>query len=59
MALGDIDFLDMSLWDVFKYPEVRCIQGQEAARAAILHHDFPQRLAADKDFQPVQLPVSL
>ena len=27
-------------------------------RAAILHHDYPQRLAADPDFRPVDLPVS-
>jgi 2,4-dienoyl-CoA reductase-like NADH-dependent reductase (Old Yellow Enzyme family) len=28
-------------------------------RAAILHHDWPQRLAADPDFRPVQIPVSI
>ena len=27
-------------------------------RAAILHHDFPRRMAADPDFEPVQLPVT-
>jgi len=27
-------------------------------RAAILHHDFPELVRADKDFQPAQLPVS-
>ena len=27
-------------------------------RAAILHHDFPQRVAADPDFETVALPVS-
>jgi len=27
-------------------------------RAAILHHDYPQRLAADPNFRPVPLPVS-
>lgn len=27
-------------------------------RAAILHHDFPQRVAANPDFQPVQPPVT-
>ncbi len=27
-------------------------------RAAILHHDFPKRVAADPDFQPVSTPVS-
>ena len=27
-------------------------------RAAILHHDYPRRLAADPDFRPVALSVS-
>ncbi len=27
-------------------------------RAAILHHDYPQRLAADRAFMPVKTPVS-
>jgi 2,4-dienoyl-CoA reductase-like NADH-dependent reductase (Old Yellow Enzyme family) len=27
-------------------------------RAAILHHDYPQKLAADAAFAPVQIPVS-
>ncbi len=27
-------------------------------RAAILHHDWPKRLAADNDFKPIQIPVS-
>jgi 2,4-dienoyl-CoA reductase-like NADH-dependent reductase (Old Yellow Enzyme family) len=27
-------------------------------RAAILHHDWPQRLAADADFTPIQVPVT-
>jgi 2,4-dienoyl-CoA reductase-like NADH-dependent reductase (Old Yellow Enzyme family) len=27
-------------------------------RAAILHHDWPLRLAADPDFGPVRTPVS-
>jgi hypothetical protein len=27
-------------------------------RAAILHHDFPKRVAADPNFAPVALPVS-
>jgi len=26
-------------------------------RAAILHHDWPQKLAADADFKPIQIPV--
>lgn len=27
-------------------------------RSAILHHDFPQRVAADENFRPVNLPVT-
>jgi 2,4-dienoyl-CoA reductase-like NADH-dependent reductase (Old Yellow Enzyme family) len=27
-------------------------------RAAILHHDFPERCRADPDFEPVELPVT-
>ena len=27
-------------------------------RAAILHHDFPQRVAADRDFEMASLPVT-
>jgi 2,4-dienoyl-CoA reductase-like NADH-dependent reductase (Old Yellow Enzyme family) len=27
-------------------------------RGAILHHDFPQRVAADSDFKPIALPVA-
>jgi 2,4-dienoyl-CoA reductase-like NADH-dependent reductase (Old Yellow Enzyme family) len=27
-------------------------------RAAILHHDYPQRYAADPDFTPISLPVT-
>ena len=27
-------------------------------RAAILHHDFPRRVIADKRFEPIELPVS-
>jgi 2,4-dienoyl-CoA reductase-like NADH-dependent reductase (Old Yellow Enzyme family) len=27
-------------------------------RAAILHHDYPQRLAADRAFMPIQTPVT-
>lgn len=27
-------------------------------RAAILHHDYPQKLAADPDFAPIALPVT-
>ena len=97
LASGDLDFLDMSLWDAFKAPidptfaerplidwfaelprgatrlgVAGKIMAPETARralahgadfvilgrAAILHHDYPQRLAADPDFRPVALPVS-
>jgi hypothetical protein len=27
-------------------------------RAAILHHDFPRRLAADSEFRAITLPVT-
>jgi 2,4-dienoyl-CoA reductase-like NADH-dependent reductase (Old Yellow Enzyme family) len=92
-----IDYLDMSLWDVFKQPNEeehqgksllqhfvelergpvrlgaagKIVTGADAARAlaggldyvligraAILHHDFPQRVAADPGFKPTPLPVS-
>jgi len=97
VAQGDIDFLDMSLWNVFKEPEeapfkgrsllsyfaelprgdvrlgvagkIRTPEDAEAAmrsgidwimlgRAAILHHDFPNRYAADRHFQPIKNPVT-
>lgn len=97
LAGGDLDFLDMSLWDAFKAPideayatrplidwfselprgatrlgaagkitsgvSVRRLfdSGADFAiigRAAVLHHDFPRRVAADGDFQPIALPVS-
>ena len=92
-----IDFLDLSLWDVFKEPEEDAFKGrtlmscfteldrgavrlgvagkirtpEEAeramagnidwimlGRAAILHHDFPNRYSADRRFEPVQNPVT-
>jgi 2,4-dienoyl-CoA reductase-like NADH-dependent reductase (Old Yellow Enzyme family) len=92
-----IDFLDMSLWDVFKEPEeaefagrtlmscfteldrgdvrlgvagkIRTPEDAERAlaagvdwvmlgRAAILHHDFPDRYEADPRFVPVENPVT-
>jgi hypothetical protein len=28
-------------------------------RAAMLHHDYPQRLASDPSFVPVPLPVTM
>ena len=85
-AAGQIDYLDMSLWDVFKEPEEEAFKGRSLmcyfteldrgavrlgvagkitgaaqrraragagadfvliGRAAILHHDFPRRVAAD------------
>lgn len=97
MAEGKIDFLDMSLWDVFKEPEEAGFKGRSLlsyftelerggvrlgvagkirtpaeaeqtlstgvdwimlGRAAILHHDFPDRYQRDPDFKPVALPVS-
>ena len=89
LASGDLDYLDMSLWDVFKAPveeafahrplidwftelprgetrlgaagklmsaaDCRRIleHGADFAilgRAAVLHHDFPQKVAGDPDF---------
>lgn len=97
MAEGQIDFLDMSLWDVFKEPEedafkskplvewftelprngvrlgvagnIRTPEDAERAmatgidwimlgRAAILHHNYPDLMAADPAFQPLTPPVS-
>lgn len=97
MREGRIDYLDMSLWDVFKQPEDKTLgersllnwftglerghvrlgaagklttgEGCRKAldsgldyvvigRAGILHHDFPKRVAADRGFTPVPLPVS-
>lgn len=93
---GRIDYLDMSLWDVFKEPEEEEFKGRSLmsyfteldrgqvrlgvagkvtspaiaqqmladgadyvliGRAAILHHDFPER-ARDPQFTPVALPVT-
>ena len=92
-----IDFLDISLWDVFKYPEAEkykdkkllnyftglnrktvklTVAGKIASaedvnkilganvdfvaigRAAILHHDFPERVLEEPHFVPEKLPVS-
>ncbi|MDX2233249.1 MAG: NADH:flavin oxidoreductase [Hyphomonadaceae bacterium] len=97
MREGLIDYLDLSLWDVFKTPEedafkerplvswftdlerggVRlgaagkiatgeaCAKAMAAGldyvligRGAILHHDFPRRVAADPGFLPAPLPVA-
>jgi 2,4-dienoyl-CoA reductase-like NADH-dependent reductase (Old Yellow Enzyme family) len=97
MAEGRIDFLDLSLWDVFKAPEDESLGDQPLlswftglnrhgvrlgaagklgapadaeralewgldfailGRAAIVHHDFPARLAADPAFEPLAPPFS-
>jgi 2,4-dienoyl-CoA reductase-like NADH-dependent reductase (Old Yellow Enzyme family) len=94
---GDLDYLDMSLWDTFKEPMESEFAGKplidwfaelprgktrlgaagklsstkDAARvlehggdfailgrAAILHHDFPLRAAADANFRAMSLPVT-
>jgi len=96
MHEGKIDYLDLSLWDVFKEPVEDAFKGASLlsyftaldrngtalgaagnlttgeacaralaegldfvviGRAAILHHDFPQRVAADPRFTPIPLPV--
>ena len=92
-----IEYLDMSMWDVFKTPEDGGAGGKSLlsyfteldrkgvrlgvagklrtpaelqramdmgvdwvmlGRAAILHHDYPNRLRADAGFVPENLPVS-
>ena len=97
LAAQEIDFLDMSLWDVDKAPNdpafagrtlMSCFTGLDRGgvrlgvagkitsgataarmlaegadfvllgRAAILHHDFPERVRADPDFTQAPLPVS-
>lgn len=97
LASGDLDYVDMSLWDCFKAPvepdfahrplidwfadlprghtrlgAAGKLSSADAARrvlehgadfpiigrAAILHHDFPKRVAADPDFQAVPIPVT-
>lgn len=97
MVSGDVDYLDMSLWDVTKEPADETLRGRSLmsyfteldrggcrlgvagkvysaaaardclaagcdfvllGRAAILHHDFPARVAADADFAMTGLPVS-
>jgi 2,4-dienoyl-CoA reductase-like NADH-dependent reductase (Old Yellow Enzyme family) len=94
---GRLDFVDLSLWDVFKEPNEegfkskplvdwfmdldrrdvkvgvagkimdaatarKCLEhGADfvtIGRAAILHHDFPERVRADPDFVSMPLPVS-
>jgi 2,4-dienoyl-CoA reductase-like NADH-dependent reductase (Old Yellow Enzyme family) len=97
MRSGDVDYVDMSLWDVAKEPVQEDLKGRTlmsyfteldrgacrlgvagkvysaeaarwclaegcdfvfAGRAAILHHDFPDKIAADPDFVMASLPVS-
>ncbi len=94
---GDIDYLDISLWDCFKEPEDEKYQGRTLlsyfteldrkdvklgvagklyqpqdcdammehgvdfvmlGRAAILHHDFPNRYQEDSKFTATRAPVS-
>ena len=94
---GYIDFLDISLWDSFKYPEEdehkhrrlldhfaeiqgngvlmtvagKIMTGQQVktvldagidfvtvGRAAILHHDFPEKVMEDSEFESIATPVS-
>ena len=96
MRQGNIDYLDMSLWNVAKEPLDEAFKGRSLmsyftdlergevrlgvagkvtspavaaqmleagadyvliGRAAILHHDFPER-ARDRGFEPTPLPVS-
>ncbi len=97
LAGGDLNYLDMSLWDVFKEPLDEAFHGRPLldwfselprgqtrlgvagklmgfdtaaravehgadfailGRAAILHHDYPRRAAADPAFHPITLPVT-
>ncbi|MGE3142935.1 MAG: NADH:flavin oxidoreductase [Hyphomonadaceae bacterium] len=97
MREGKIDYLDMSLWDVFKEPSDEAFKGRTLAsyftdlerggvrlgaagkiytgaqaqqtldlgfdfavigRGAIVHHDFPNRVAQKRDFAPPPLPVT-
>ena len=92
-----VDWLDVSLWDVFKQPEEDEFKGPDLlsyftgiergsvrlsvagkirtagdaervidtgadavtiGRAAILHHDFPERCRRNSRFEPAELPVS-
>lgn len=92
-----IDYLDMSLWDVFKEPNDEALKGRSLlsyftqldrgnvrlgaagklttgegvhrameagldfvviGRGAILHHDFPKRVAANPAFTPTPNPVT-
>ena len=96
MASGDIDFLDMSLWDCFKDPAEEAFKSKPLidwfteiprhnarlvvagnirtpddaervlamgvdsvmlGRVAIIHHNYPNLLAANAKFQPIEHPV--
>lgn len=97
MVEGELDYLDMSLWDYAKDPEEAEFKGRplidwfaeldrgatrlgvagkiktgESCRAAldagadfvlvgrgaVLHHDFPEQVRRDPDFEPIGLPVT-
>jgi 2,4-dienoyl-CoA reductase-like NADH-dependent reductase (Old Yellow Enzyme family) len=97
MTGGGLDYLDMSLWDVFKPPVDPAFKDRPliewfaelprgrtrlgvagkimsaanarrvlehgcdfavVGRAAVLHHDLPQLIAADPAFEPIARPVS-
>jgi 2,4-dienoyl-CoA reductase-like NADH-dependent reductase (Old Yellow Enzyme family) len=97
LAGGKLDYLDMSLWDVFKEPIDTAFKGKPLidyfndlprgttrlgvagkimdgstaqkcldsgadfvfiGRAGILHHDFPQRVKANPQFESIERPVS-
>ncbi len=97
MSEDKIDYLDMSLWNVFKEPTDEAFKGKKLmdyftelnrgnvrlgvagkiarpedaqacidqgcdfvllGRAAILTHDFPNKLSADASFEPVTIPVT-
>ena len=98
MVSGELDYLDMSLWSVFKPPvdaafghrslidwyagaprggtrlgvAGKLMSGEDVrqvleagvdfpivGRAAILAHDFPNRIAADPDYRSPPLPVTV
>jgi len=97
LASGDLDYLDMSLWDVFKAPVDPAFAGKPlidwfadlprgdtrlgaagklmggadcrraldhgvdfaiVGRGAVLHHDFPRKIAENADFHAIALPVT-
>lgn len=94
---GEIDYLDLSLWDVAKEPEEEAFKGRSLmsyftelrrgqvkmgaagkimtarqcvevleegcdfvllGKAAILHHDFPEQVRRNPDFEAIATPVS-